>query len=257
MATSVMFEEQVEIPMNLGSLADFRRWATSDDFPERGRIDYVAGRIEVDMSPDDFFCHGTLKTEIVGVLHRLVKQGKLGHLVTDRTRVSSVEAGLSAEPDVLFLSHATLETDRARLVPKAGSEPGRYVELEGAPDLIVEIVSDHSVAKDTRRLPKAYFEAGIGEFWLADARGAELVFQIHRRGESSYEVVGADADGYQASAWTASGTQRGTGRSIFWRRSRRTALFSSAWLRNRPIFTSPYRVESHVYDGDQVAPPLS
>ncbi|OHB83603.1 MAG: hypothetical protein A2V98_16150 [Planctomycetes bacterium RBG_16_64_12] len=50
MATTVVFEERVEIPLNLRSLADFRRWATSDDFPERGRIDYVAGRIEVDMS---------------------------------------------------------------------------------------------------------------------------------------------------------------------------------------------------------------
>jgi Uma2 family endonuclease len=200
MATSVMFEEQVEIPMNLSSLADFRRWAVSDDFPERGRIDYVAGRIEVDMSPEDFFCHGTLKTEIIRVLAGRVKQEDLGHLVSDRTRVSSVEAGLSAEPDVVFLSHATLESGRARLVPKSGSEPGRYVELEGAPDLIVEIVSDHSVAKDTRRLPKAYFEAGVCEFWLADARGAELIFQIHRRGESGYEVVSADADGYQMSA---------------------------------------------------------
>ena len=101
MATTVVFEERVEIPLNLRSLADFRRWATSDDFPERGRIDYVAGRIEVDMSPEDFFCHGTLKTEIVRVLAGRVKQGNLGHLVTGRTRVSSVEGLLViAEPVV-------------------------------------------------------------------------------------------------------------------------------------------------------------
>lgn len=200
MATSVVFDDQVEIPLNLTSLADFRRWALSDDFPDRGRIDYVAGRIEVDMSPEDFFCHGTLKTEIVGVMHGRVKRARLGHLVTDRTRVSSVEADLSAEPDVVFLSHATLESGRARLVPKAGGAPGRYVELEGAPDLIVEIVSDSSVSKDSRRLPPAYFAAGVEEFWLADARGEGLSFQIYRRGESGYEAVVADSDGYQASA---------------------------------------------------------
>ena len=40
MATTVVFEEQVEIPTDIQSLADFRRWALSDDFPERGRIDY-------------------------------------------------------------------------------------------------------------------------------------------------------------------------------------------------------------------------
>jgi hypothetical protein len=49
MATAVIFEEQGEIPL-VQSLADFRKWATSDEFPEHVRIDYLAGRIEVDMS---------------------------------------------------------------------------------------------------------------------------------------------------------------------------------------------------------------
>ena len=178
MATTVVFEEQVEIPMDLSSLADFRRWALSDDFPERGRIDYIAGRIEVDMSPEDFFCHGTLKGEIFGVLHQRVKQGKLGHLVSDRTRISSVAADLSAEPDIVFLSHEALASGRVRLVPKAGGELGRYVEVEGAPDLIVEIVSDSSVTKDTQRLPEAYF-GGSNVFVLEgiDDPSTRLIFR--------------------------------------------------------------------------------
>jgi hypothetical protein len=52
MASSVIFEERVEIPY-FHSLAEFRAWALSDDFPERGRIDYIDGRIEVDMSPEN------------------------------------------------------------------------------------------------------------------------------------------------------------------------------------------------------------
>ena len=63
---SVLIEEQVEIPLGIACLADFRQWALSDDFPERGRIDFIAGRIEVDMSPEDLFTHGTLKSEIAG-----------------------------------------------------------------------------------------------------------------------------------------------------------------------------------------------
>jgi len=200
MATTVVFEEQVEIPLDLRSLADFRRWALSDEFPETGRIDYVAGRIEVDMSPEEFFCHGTLKVEMVRVLAGLVKQGSLGHLVSDRTRISSVQADVSAEPDIVFLSHETLASGRARLVPKAGGEPGRYVEVEGAPDLIVEIVSDSSVTKDTQRLPAAYYTAGVREFWLADARKEPLVFRIHGPGASAFAPVEPDADGFQASA---------------------------------------------------------
>ena len=126
MATSVIFEEQVEIPLDLRTLADFRTWALSDAFPQRGRIDFIGGRIEVDMSPEDFFCHGTLKTEIVRVLSYRVKTDNLGHLVIDSTRVSCPEADLSAEPDIVFVSHDTLNTGRARLVTKSGSELGRY-----------------------------------------------------------------------------------------------------------------------------------
>jgi Uma2 family endonuclease len=199
-ASSVVFEEQVEIPLNLGSLAEFRRWALSDGFPERGRIDFLAGRIEVDMSPEDFFCHGTLKVELIRVLSQHVKDAGTGHLVTDRTRVSCPEAELSAEPDIVFVSNETLERGRARLVAAATGQPGRYVELEGAPDLVVEIVSDRSVVKDTRRLPEAYFKAGVREFWLADARLEQLVFLIHQRGDAGFQAMEFDSEGFQSSA---------------------------------------------------------
>jgi len=199
-ASTVVFEEQVEIPLNLRSLAEFRRWALSDGFPERGRVDFLAGRIEVDMSPEDFFCHGTLKVELIRVLSQQVKDARLGHLVTDRTRVSCPDADLSVEPDIVFISKDTLETGRARLVPAATGEPGRYVELEGAPDLVVEIVSDRSVVKDTRRLPEAYFKAGVREFWLADARSEQLIFLIHDRGDAGYQAVEPDSEGFQSSA---------------------------------------------------------
>lgn len=199
MATSVIFEEQVEIPLTIRSLADFRRWVQSDGFPQTGRIDYLSGKIEVDMSPENLFCHGTLKTELIRAIATRVKLSNVGHLFTDSTRVSCPEADLSVEPDVVFVSHEALDTGRVRLIPSASREPGSYIELEGPPDLIVEIVSDSSVGKDTRRLPEAYFQAGVREFWLADARKDPVVFRIHQPGPSGYEAVEPDADGFQAS----------------------------------------------------------
>lgn len=38
MATAIIIEGQIVVPMNLHSSADFRRWAVSDEFPEQGRI---------------------------------------------------------------------------------------------------------------------------------------------------------------------------------------------------------------------------
>jgi len=199
MAASVVFEEQVEIPSEIRSLAGFRAWAQSDEFPERGRIDYIKGRIEVDMSPEDVFCHGKLKGEIYATLYEKAEDASLGHVLTDSTRISNADADLSVEPDVVFISYEALATGRARLVPRPGHPPGHYAEIEGAPDLIVEIVSDSSVTKDTVRLPAAYAKAGVREFWLADARNEPLVFKIHQLRDRDYHAAEPDADGFQAS----------------------------------------------------------
>jgi len=192
MAT-VLVEDQCLIPGDLATLAAFRRWAVSEEFPPTGRIDWVASHIEVDMSPEDIFTHGTLKTEIVRVLGTLAK-GRGIHLFTGETRVSSVAGDLSVEPDVVAVSDAAIDAGRVRLVPASGGRPDRFTELEGTPDLVVEIVSDASVKKDTQRLPAAYHAAGIPEFWLIDARGPEVRFTIHRWEPAGY-VASLTADG--------------------------------------------------------------
>jgi hypothetical protein len=192
MAT-VLIKDQCLIPGDLTTLAAFRRWAVSDEFPQTGRIDWVSSHIEVDMSPEDIFTHGTLKTAVVARLWPLAQDRGI-HLFTGETRVSSAAGDLSVEPDVVAVSDAAIDAGRVRLVPASGARPDRFTELEGAPDLIVEIVSDASVKKDTERLPAAYHAAGIPEFWLIDARGAEVRFAIHRWEPAGY-VASVTADG--------------------------------------------------------------
>jgi Uma2 family endonuclease len=128
-----------------------------------------------------------------------VEELDLGHTVIGETRISSVPGDVSAEPDVVVISHEALDAGRVMLIPKASGEPDRFVEVEGGPDLIAEIVSDSSAKKDARRLPGAYFKAGVREFWLIDASGKGLVFQIHRRGPDAFVAAESDADGYQRS----------------------------------------------------------
>ncbi len=196
---SVLFDERVEIPLGIASLADFRQWAISDSFPDHGRIDYVTGRIEVDMSPEDFFTHGTLKSQVSSRIEQRVNELDLGHTLIAETRVSSIVGDLSAEPDVVVISHTAIDAGRVRLVPKASGIDGRFVEVEGGPDLVVEIVSDSSVEKDSERLPVSYYKAGVLEYWLLDAREKELFFQIYRRGAASFEPTPPDQQGGQHS----------------------------------------------------------
>jgi len=65
----MMYEENMEslqIPADAHTFEGFLRWLGSDDFPESGRIDFLAGEIEAEMSPEDLQTHGVLKVEIGG-----------------------------------------------------------------------------------------------------------------------------------------------------------------------------------------------
>jgi Uma2 family endonuclease len=114
--------------------------------------------------------------------------------------VSSPDANLSAEPDVVVVTHEAIGEGRVRLAPSRTGKRRRYVEIEGAPDLIVEVLSDASVRKDTERLFRQYFIAGVREYWIVDARGSELELTIHRRGARGFVRVPSDREGFRRSA---------------------------------------------------------
>jgi len=65
--------------------------------------------------------------------------------------------GPAREPDILFIRQEHLEglTDR---------------RFEGAPDLVIEIVSTSSVSEDRVRKFTEYERAGVREYWIIDPR---------------------------------------------------------------------------------------
>lgn len=199
MSTIAVPDWHLSIPPVAHSITGFRNWTRSSEFPQRGRIDLLAGNVEVDMAAEDLFCHGHVKGEIYSFLYLLVKHQQLGAVFCDSTRVSSPAINLSVEPDIVFVSHESLKNGRTTFIPKSTQEEGRFIEIEGSPDLIVEIVSDSSEDKDGRRLPIEYAKAGVKEYWLADARGDEMLFCIHTLRDDKYVAATKNAQGYQFS----------------------------------------------------------
>jgi Uma2 family endonuclease len=198
-AKCIVLEDGIEIPLGIRSLSDFREWARSDEFPERGRIDYIRGRIEVDLMVENLFYHNSPKSEVFGVLWLRNREQNLGRVFSDRARLSHPAADVSAEPDVLYTSFDSIKAGRVKFIPAKSDDPESFVEIEGSPDWVCEIVSDSSVRKDTLRLAEAYFAAGVREYWIVDARGEALRFTILHRGENAFVAADPDADGYQSS----------------------------------------------------------
>lgn len=131
-------------------------------------------------------------SSITHVLWGLVEDRDLGETYADRVLLTNVDAELSTEPDFVFASWNAFESGRLRLVEKANRSED-FIELEGTPDLVVEIISDASVRKDETLLRNAYHCAGVPEYWLIDARG-ELSFQIMHRAEQDYRPSAPDGE---------------------------------------------------------------
>lgn len=168
---------QVEVPSYALTFDGFRKWASSDEFPERGKITFRNGGLIVEMSPEYFETHNFIKTEITAVLYMIVRRADLGVFCSDRSLFSNPAASISTEPDAMFVSYESLRTGRAEFV-RGKTIPVASVELIGAPDWILEIVSPSSKYKDKSLLVEDYFTAGVGEYWIVDALGDDLEFQI-------------------------------------------------------------------------------
>lgn len=186
----------VIVPAWVVDLDSFRRWLDTDDLPDTARAWFLKGEVWVDMSKEQLYTHVDVKTEIASVLRSVSKVGKLGRVLGDGVLLTNRPADLSGNPDAVFISNDAQATGRIK--PVAGKEGG-FVELDGTPDMVLEVVSDSSEKKDNQTLFEAYWEAGIPEYWLVDARGTELEFTIYKRGPKAYTAVRKQA-GWQKSA---------------------------------------------------------
>jgi Uma2 family endonuclease len=191
--TVQFYQETVQIPAGINDLDAFRRWAKSDDFPRCGRFAFLRGKVWVDMTMEQAFSHNQVKLEFTMVLKALVRGDELGYVFGDRMLLSNPIAVVSNEPDAMFVSFESLDAGRVSLVP--GAEGG-FVEVLGSPDMVLEVLSNSSVRKDTQELAEDYFQAGIAEYWLVDARGESPVFDILRAGPEGYVRTPRQSDGW-------------------------------------------------------------
>ncbi len=172
----------VNVPYGLKDLESFRAWTRSDAYPERGDFCWINGLLWVDLSMEELYTHNQVKTEYTAVLGTLSKRLKKGLVCADRMRVSHPGANLSCEPDLMYVSFESLD---AGLIREIESEEG-IIEFEGAPDMVLEILSKSSESKDLKWLPESYYAAGVKEYWLVDARGDKCEFEIFKRGSKGF-----------------------------------------------------------------------
>jgi Uma2 family endonuclease len=173
----------VTIPETITSLDCFRKWARSPDFPETGRYSFLQGKLWVDLEMERLFSHNQVKSEISRVLGTHVKTNKLGYVFFDGALVTNEIAGIGHEPDATFVSFESIESGTVALPDEIDADG---LEIIGTPDMVLEVVSRSSIKKDTVVLRELYWQAGIPEYWLVDARSTTIQFDILKHGPKRY-----------------------------------------------------------------------
>ena len=152
-----------------------RRKLTYEDylrFPEDGdRHEILDGEHYVTAAP--YPRHQSVLVELTSWIAPFVRQHRLGRLY-----VAPVDVLLGrhdvVQPDLLFISNASMKI----LTEK---------NVQGAPDLVIEILSDSTRKRDEGIKLERYEVLGVQEYWVVDPKHNEA--RIYRRSTERLQQV--------------------------------------------------------------------
>ena len=145
--------------------AGFRAWLDTLPPDAVGRWELLRGRIVV--SPPARARHGLAETAVVALLAVHVRAGRLGLCFGPSTGYE-FPSGDTLQPDASFVSNARWQ---------AADEPDLDDFLPVVPDLVVEILSPSSIARDRVEKREIYASNGVAEYWIVDTAARRL--EIH------------------------------------------------------------------------------
>jgi Uma2 family endonuclease len=151
-------------------------WTYADwcKLPDDGyRYEVITGVLYV--SPPPAIRHQRISIALVGHLLDFLKLQPLGEVLTAPVGVRLPHQSVPVQPDIVFV-----RTERLGIVGEA------YVE--GAPDLLVEILSPSNWLYDRREKMQAYQEAGVAEYWIVDP--CALTIEVYVLEQGTYVLMG-------------------------------------------------------------------
>jgi len=154
-----------------------KMWTYQDflDLPDDGqRYEIIEGVLYVSNAPSSE--HQFTVLEIAAEIRQFLKQHKLGHVLVAPFEIHLSATTRPVQPDILFI--------RAERWP---SPPPQY--FEGAPDLVIEVISPSTKRTDHVIKFAAYEQAKVSEYWLVDPKTRSVDVYI-LSGGGEYALLG-------------------------------------------------------------------
>lgn len=147
---------------------EFERF-TDDEFNRKA--EWVDGEAIVPMATS--IEHANILLFLMTLTHLFCLKHKFGRVLGPDSQIRFQALRRRRTPDILFLSNERLHQIRETYIA-------------GAPDLVTEIVSPDSVARDWREKYLEYEAAGVREYWVVDPM-AERVEAYALNAQNQYE----------------------------------------------------------------------
>jgi len=151
------------LPKRYMSEAEFVAWCDSDT-----RAEWVDGKVVV-MSPSSVE-QDDLNGWLLSLLRPFVEHRDLGRVLGPNVTARFASQRRRRVPDILFVGRP-----RLHLLTEN--------HVEGAPDLIIEIVAPESQTRDRREKYVEYEKAGVREYWILDPLSQQLEGYALKRGK--------------------------------------------------------------------------
>ena len=153
---------------------NLEEWTYEDylTLPEGGPFRYEIIDGELCMTPSPNTKHQKISRNILHFIDSFLRQNTVGEIFYAPYDVVFSQDPLQvAEPDLVFVSKA-----RAAIITEKN--------IQGAPDLLIEILSPTTAANDRRVKRTLYERFGVPEYWIVDPE-AETV-QVFRLSDGRY-----------------------------------------------------------------------
>ncbi len=157
------------------------------DMPGEDRFELIDGELILVGSPNR--AHQMTSIELVSRIHAYVSKNDLGWV-------------FHAPFDVIFSDTDVVQPDLV-FVSKESESIITSANIQGAPDMLVEILSPSSRSRDWSEKRELYAQYGIQEYWIIDP--VERKIWIMRLREGALEVVGEYGAGDTAASSTVAG----------------------------------------------------
>ena len=155
--------------------------------PDDKRYELLDG--ELILAPAPRTTHQRTLLDLTLIIGQYVKEHNLGEVYTAPTDVYLTDTDI-AQPDLLFISK-----DRTDIVTE--------LSIQGAPDLVVEVLSPSTASRDRGYKRTLYARHGVREYWMAGVESATITVLL--LGENGFEVFGTFGEEERFASPTLSG----------------------------------------------------